>query len=195
MWKPSTFPAQYLFYVFKRLPPKGCDATSVRMYADQRIDRVRLIAMPWVIETAGHSRTADLMRLLDTQTGQFAEANLEETRYAVLSHTWDEEGEQTYEALKKIQRRYVSHRGGSRRGTSSSLRSLQRLTRWVTHITGVFRDWSGLSARRAPVFKLTSSLLCARLLLEQCSRLLVQSFHAVPRTVPFSPLGRPQALN
>ena len=149
MWKPSTFPAQYLFYVFKRLPPRGCDATSVRMYADQRIDRVRLIAMPWVIETAGHSRTADLMRLLDTQTGQFAEANLEETRYAILSHTWDEEGEQTYESLKKIQRRYVNRRGDLKQGTLSSLRPWRRFTHWVTRISGMLRDWSGFSAARA----------------------------------------------
>ncbi|KAM5546178.1 hypothetical protein V8D89_000304 [Ganoderma adspersum] len=87
------------------------------------------------------------MRLLDTQTGQFVEANLEETRYAVLSHTWDEEGEQTYESLKKIQRRYVNRRGGPKRGTSSSLRPSQRFTHWVNRITELpsklfrFRIW------------------------------------------------------
>ena len=47
------------------------------------------------------------MRLLDTNTGQFEEKNPEETRYAILSHTWDEEGEQTYEQLRSIQRRYA----------------------------------------------------------------------------------------
>ncbi|KAM5546187.1 hypothetical protein V8D89_000313 [Ganoderma adspersum] len=47
------------------------------------------------------------MRLLDTNTGQFVEKDPEKTRYAVLSHTWDDKGEQTYEELKRIQRRYA----------------------------------------------------------------------------------------
>ncbi|KAI1786351.1 HET-domain-containing protein [Ganoderma leucocontextum] len=47
------------------------------------------------------------MRLLDTETGQFVEKDPEKTVYAILSHTWDtEKGEQAYEELKKIQRRY-----------------------------------------------------------------------------------------
>ena len=46
------------------------------------------------------------MRLLDTKTGsQFVEKDPDETRYAILSHTWDKEGEQTYEQLRKIQQR------------------------------------------------------------------------------------------
>ena len=48
------------------------------------------------------------MRLLDTETGQFVEKDPEKdgTVYAILSHTWDAKGEQTYEELKKIQGRY-----------------------------------------------------------------------------------------
>ena len=49
------------------------------------------------------------MRLLDTHTGQFVEKDPEneETVYAILSHTWDGKGEQTYEELRDIQRRYA----------------------------------------------------------------------------------------
>ncbi|KAM5531957.1 hypothetical protein V8D89_014357 [Ganoderma adspersum] len=46
------------------------------------------------------------MRLLDTETGQFVEADPQKTTYAILSHTWDQRGEQTHEELKKIQQRY-----------------------------------------------------------------------------------------
>ncbi|KAI1786213.1 HET-domain-containing protein [Ganoderma leucocontextum] len=69
------------------------------------------------------------MRVLDTETGQFVEKDPEKTRYAILSHTWDNEtGEQTYRELKKIQRCYVawspfthSHsRSGSQSTTSST---------------------------------------------------------------------------
>ena len=48
------------------------------------------------------------MRLLDTTTGAFVykdprkDVNL---KYAILSHTWDPEGEQTYQELQKIQQR------------------------------------------------------------------------------------------
>ncbi len=48
------------------------------------------------------------MRVLDTETGQFANINQEdkETKYTILSHVWDKEGEQTYEQLGSIQRCY-----------------------------------------------------------------------------------------
>ena len=51
------------------------------------------------------------MRLLDTQTGEFVykdprkDVNL---KYAILSHTWDPEGEQTYQVLREIQQRHDS---------------------------------------------------------------------------------------
>ena len=50
------------------------------------------------------------MRLLDTKTGQFVDKDPEneETVYAILSHTWDSNGEQKYEELRTIQRRYAS---------------------------------------------------------------------------------------
>ena len=50
------------------------------------------------------------MRLLDTYTGQFVEKDPRdsETKYAILSHTWDRGGEQTYQQLQKIQERYAS---------------------------------------------------------------------------------------
>ena len=49
------------------------------------------------------------MRLLDTKTGQFVDKDPEneETVYAILSHTWDSNGEQKYEELRTIQRRYA----------------------------------------------------------------------------------------
>nr|VWP01655.1 Alcohol oxidase [Ganoderma boninense] len=48
------------------------------------------------------------MRLIDTHTGQFIEKDPEDSKtlYAILSHTWDQEGEQPYEELRSIQRRY-----------------------------------------------------------------------------------------
>ncbi|PIL34421.1 hypothetical protein GSI_03196 [Ganoderma sinense ZZ0214-1] len=54
------------------------------------------------------------MRLLDTHTGQFVEKDpspvqvwREKVKYAILSHTWDADGEQTHKELMKIQKRYV----------------------------------------------------------------------------------------
>ena len=54
------------------------------------------------------------MRLLHTKTGQFVEKDPEEcdhwgkpvTVYAILSHTWDKDAEQTYRELRDIQHRY-----------------------------------------------------------------------------------------
>ena len=56
------------------------------------------------------------MRLLDTKTGHFVEKDPEgcdvfgrpqaRFKYAILSHTWDQDGEQTYGELREIQRRY-----------------------------------------------------------------------------------------
>ena len=46
------------------------------------------------------------MRLLDTTTGQFVskDPNDPETRYTILSHTWNSEGEQTIHQLREIQK-------------------------------------------------------------------------------------------
>ena len=54
----------------------------------------------------------DIMRLLDTYTGQFVEKDPkdEDTVYAILSHTWDRTGEQTFGELQKIQERYAQKR-------------------------------------------------------------------------------------
>ncbi|KAI0658051.1 hypothetical protein C8Q70DRAFT_198246 [Cubamyces menziesii] len=47
------------------------------------------------------------MRLLDTETGQFHEiANPTDELYAILSHTWNPEGEQSYQDLRNIQVTY-----------------------------------------------------------------------------------------
>ena len=47
------------------------------------------------------------MRLLDTETGRFLEiANPTDLPYAILSHTWDPKGEQTYQDVRKIQATY-----------------------------------------------------------------------------------------
>ncbi len=49
------------------------------------------------------------MRLLDTETGEFVQKDPRKDvnlKYAILSHTWDAEGEQTYQVLRNIQQRY-----------------------------------------------------------------------------------------
>ncbi|KAM5537001.1 hypothetical protein V8D89_009330 [Ganoderma adspersum] len=75
------------------------------------------------------------MRLLDTETCQFVDKDPEKTTYAILSHTWDKEGdsEQTYEQLRNIQQRYApasqtmqNHRPGRPEGGASSSRSTKR---------------------------------------------------------------------
>ncbi|KAM5546153.1 hypothetical protein V8D89_000279 [Ganoderma adspersum] len=72
------------------------------------------------------------MRLLDTHTGQFVEKDPddEKTVYAILSHTWDKDGEQTYEQLRNIQRSYPppaqDGRPGGPKGGSSSSRKWNR---------------------------------------------------------------------
>ncbi|KAI1796879.1 HET-domain-containing protein [Ganoderma leucocontextum] len=44
------------------------------------------------------------MRLLNTETGQFVEIfKPSEVEYAILSHTWDPEGEQTFQDVRRIQ--------------------------------------------------------------------------------------------
>ena len=44
------------------------------------------------------------MRLLNTHTGQFVDFyDISNLRYAILSHTWDPHGEQTYQDVKEIQ--------------------------------------------------------------------------------------------
>ena len=50
------------------------------------------------------------MRLMDTHTGRFVEKDprKKEFKYAILSHTWDAEGEQTHQKLQRIQKRYAS---------------------------------------------------------------------------------------
>ncbi|TBU51379.1 hypothetical protein BD310DRAFT_982665 [Dichomitus squalens] len=62
------------------------------------------------------------MRLLDTHTGQFVEKDPEDknTKFAILSHTWDPKGEQTFKQLKKIQKRYVLQSQSSQPGAGGS---------------------------------------------------------------------------
>ena len=50
------------------------------------------------------------MRLIDTETGMFIETN-EPQPYAILSHTWDDQGEQSYQEVREIQRSFASRRG------------------------------------------------------------------------------------
>lgn len=43
------------------------------------------------------------MRLLNTETGRFVEIfKPSEVEYAILSHTWDTEGEQTFQDARRI---------------------------------------------------------------------------------------------
>ena len=52
------------------------------------------------------------MRVLDTYTGQLVDINPRDRakKYAILSHTWDLEGEQTYGELRAIQQQYTTNR-------------------------------------------------------------------------------------
>nr|VWO94662.1 N/A [Ganoderma boninense] len=54
------------------------------------------------------------MRFLDTVTGQFVDRNPRDrtVKYAILSHTWSWEGEQTYQELREIQKRALLHKQG-----------------------------------------------------------------------------------
>nr|VWP01294.1 Zn(2)-C6 fungal-type domain-containing protein [Ganoderma boninense] len=80
------------------------------------------------------------MRVIDTETGQFATINPDDTTtnwleqripkppvYAILSHTWDGDDEQTYEQLNKIQQRYQSD--------SQTLQSQPNVAEIQPHIT------------------------------------------------------------
>ena len=69
------------------------------------------------------SKVQDVMRCLDTHTGEFVDINPECTNYAILSHTWDEGGEQTYTELREIQKRYDA-RGQHRQRAAISLQPL-----------------------------------------------------------------------
>ncbi|KAM5531965.1 hypothetical protein V8D89_014365 [Ganoderma adspersum] len=97
------------------------------------------------------------MRLLDTETGQFVEADPRKTKYAILSHTWDPEGEQTHEELKKIQQRYKpwrsesesdvpqnGHPGGPTSDTLSSISGSSRLDSLSPEFTHVIEPPSKL---------------------------------------------------
>ncbi|TBU25083.1 heterokaryon incompatibility protein-domain-containing protein, partial [Dichomitus squalens] len=54
------------------------------------------------------------MRVLDTYTGQFVHIDPQDQVLAILSHTWDpDNGEQTFQELQEIQKRYISERGAS----------------------------------------------------------------------------------
>ena len=47
------------------------------------------------------------MRVLDTETGRFAEIDPRGfTKYSILSHTWDPDGEQSYQDVREIQRAF-----------------------------------------------------------------------------------------
>ncbi|KAI1785938.1 HET-domain-containing protein [Ganoderma leucocontextum] len=71
------------------------------------------------------------MRLLNTETGQFVEKDPKDpkVKYAILSHTWDSKGEQTYPELKEIQNRHHSpHSAEHRQGGSSPTSSQPSLS-------------------------------------------------------------------
>ena len=67
------------------------------------------------------------MRLLNTRTGKFEEFqnNSEIPRYAILSHTWSKEGEQTYEDVRRVQKVYKA--GAVKQGASPPVSNTARL--------------------------------------------------------------------
>ena len=69
------------------------------------------------------------MRLLDTHTGRFVQFyDITNIRYAILSHTWDPDGEQTYQEVKEIQERIEAH------GSSAELDQVE-VSRQPSHTT------------------------------------------------------------
>ncbi|TBU34015.1 heterokaryon incompatibility protein-domain-containing protein [Dichomitus squalens] len=62
------------------------------------------------------------MRLLDTVTGLFVDSDSpeykEHARYAIFSHRWSSEGEQTYRELREIQDRYYGRDGRAKMSLS-----------------------------------------------------------------------------
>ncbi|EJF59842.1 hypothetical protein DICSQDRAFT_181632 [Dichomitus squalens LYAD-421 SS1] len=86
------------------------------------------------------------MRLLDTETGRFVEvANTTGVRYAILSHTWDPQGEQTFAEVKEIQKSY-----GISRPYIPSPQELPPITRNRSHSFRSYRDVS-LTSSISPI--------------------------------------------
>ncbi|KAI1785586.1 hypothetical protein LXA43DRAFT_1115036 [Ganoderma leucocontextum] len=55
------------------------------------------------------------MRLINTETGQFKDVvSADIVKYAILSHTWDAKGEQSYQEVRKIQKRIEYDHDGRR---------------------------------------------------------------------------------
>ncbi|KAI1786366.1 hypothetical protein LXA43DRAFT_1085497 [Ganoderma leucocontextum] len=90
-----------------RVPAMGRQGTSLGYHAPPA--RMTIFSFRHILRPKGCDNT---MRLLDTWTGEFVEKDPRnpETKYAILSHTWDPEGEQTYQELRDIQKRYAPKR-------------------------------------------------------------------------------------
>ncbi|TBU30325.1 hypothetical protein BD311DRAFT_738095 [Dichomitus squalens] len=70
------------------------------------------------------------MRLLDTHTGQFVQKDPKDpwirTEFAILSHTWNDAGEQDFQQLSKIQERYAAKPHPPPNNTESRLPAVEQ---------------------------------------------------------------------
>ncbi|KAM5542828.1 hypothetical protein V8D89_003492 [Ganoderma adspersum] len=84
------------------------------------------------------------MRLLDTQTGQFVikDPKCPSVKYAILSHTWENTGEQEYPELRAIQNLYTVERQPSR--SHHSLTGNRQSDPW--HPAAEHNERAGLSS-------------------------------------------------
>ena len=91
---------------------------QVRFFADAPMEKYDYY------EYSASGSLLDKMRLLDTLTGLFVNSDSPEfkepPRYAILSHRWSSNGEQTYRELRKIQKRYYPRDGPAKTAQPSS---------------------------------------------------------------------------
>ena len=93
------------------------------------------------------------MRLLDTGTGQFVDKDPEQTRYAILSHTWDDV-EQTYQDILKIQKSY--NKSGRLRFSASPAGLVRRAVHKSQGVTSSFIRSVYNSTTTSPVTNMPS---------------------------------------
>ena len=109
------------------MPPSGCLQQSLsdrthnhptwlsvhrsRVYAFVTVASRRYVQLLWlrarpIDRSLSELRKALDMRFLDTRTCTFVELDPKWTKFAILSHTWNQGGEQSYNELRRVQERY-----------------------------------------------------------------------------------------
>ncbi|TBU21519.1 hypothetical protein BD309DRAFT_1077736 [Dichomitus squalens] len=108
--------ASFLLHLILRASGLGISLTApsftVNHAAHSRIRTIWRFANLYIFSSTGTPNSQfslyhSSMRLLHTTTGHFVEVpDFTEAKYAILSHTWESSGEQTYQELKEIQKSY-----------------------------------------------------------------------------------------